>query len=500
MHCYEWELSSSTTTQVESSSHTEMFKLLQKWHSQITELDYIVEANNVVILDHAVDDDGDDGAFGSVYDLFAKMNEDDFNEEGDIGGDKKHGKRHSKKQSAMHIRKQSSGGIFRPTLSSFSDNHKNLRPPSAFLPIFQQSSNRMTGMMKRRESFGSLGTLSKSPFALTVNTKFAEEDDDDQLASFRFSPSPRTPRPRFSLGGGSIGGGSIGGGIPATPLSRVSSRGDVTDVAEDGEDEEDDDFVTWTVLVAGMRLLWTLDIRDAVFGVVGDLLHTIEMIKLLKKFNKMELKGRSLTTTSLERRSTAEMMDVGDGLILPVAARGFLENDPSGEYDSEEDDDEVPSSLMHLLLGRKESTASSIGNTEESDSIISPRVTIGDMASSGGHDLLGNETKRDSLEIPKMKKVPGSEKSFSAKEGSARHLSKDRRPSSTLSKRDLRHSIGEGRRRRSEVTTAHLNNTRPTTKNLLFVASLLALRSLLHQPTDFYQKYQLNKSPEEEQI
>lgn len=70
VHCYEWELSPSEASKdLKSSSDTEMFNLLQKWHSQITEMDYIVEANNVIILDHAVDDDDKGGTFGSVHEF-----------------------------------------------------------------------------------------------------------------------------------------------------------------------------------------------------------------------------------------------------------------------------------------------------------------------------------------------------------------------------------------------------------------------------------------------
>ena len=206
----------------------------------------------------------------------------------------------------------------------------------------------------------SMGTPSKSPFGPGLSTKFAEEDDDDHLASFRFSPSPRSPRPggsqRFSLGSA----------VPLPSLNHMSSIGDLTgDGTVDGEDEDEkeDEHVTWTVLVAGMRLLWTLDIRDAVFIVVGDLLHTIEMMKLLKKFQKRDTRARNNTLEGLGRGSTAEMIDVGDGFLLPLAARGFLENNGGDGFDSSEDDDEdeVPSSLMHLLLDRKESTASSVG-------------------------------------------------------------------------------------------------------------------------------------------
>jgi hypothetical protein len=117
-----------------------MFNLLQKWHSQITEMDYIVEANNVVILDHAVEDDGnpESGVFGSVHDMFAKWNEEEFNED---GGANKDGKKETKRRSRTHstptpLRKKAA---FRPTLSGFSENHKNLRPPASCLPVFQQS-------------------------------------------------------------------------------------------------------------------------------------------------------------------------------------------------------------------------------------------------------------------------------------------------------------------------------------------------------------------------
>lgn len=169
-----------------------------------------------------------------------------FEEEGD---GKKKGKRQSKTQStAVPVRQDTGDTGFRPTLSNFSDNHKNLRPPSVCLPIFQQSSNRMNSVMKKRESFGSLGTPSKSPFGPSHGTKFAEEDDDDHLASFRFSPSPRSPRPKYSLG-------SV---APPNPLTHVASMASIGEQSgapteDGGEDEMEDEFVTWTVLVAGMR-------------------------------------------------------------------------------------------------------------------------------------------------------------------------------------------------------------------------------------------------------
>ena len=54
---------------------------------------------------------------------------------------------------------------------------------------------------------------------------------------------------------------------------------------------------------------------------------------------------------------------------------------------------------------------------------------------------IDTKTSKDSLEIPKEKAAEGSKRNLSLTGGSARHLSKDRRPSSTLSRNDYRHSI-----------------------------------------------------------
>jgi hypothetical protein len=237
----------------------------------------------------------------------------------------------------------SDAAAFRPTFSNFRQNHDRLRPPDSFLPVFQQNS-------KRRQSESAeeaMKTFRRK--SLTPSKPVASPS-----SSAAASPVPVAVPPAFAR---NLTVNTVFEDVE----SQANGTGDGDD--DDDGDGDDDERVTWTVLVAGMRLLWTLDIRDAVFVVVGDFLHTLEMMKLQRRFNKRESaaaaaalqRSRTLSMGSSTSRtlSTAEMVDVGDGFMLPAGAENFFIEDS--------DEDEPPSALEHLLLDRRESTASSTG-------------------------------------------------------------------------------------------------------------------------------------------
>jgi len=308
--CYDW-VQRPEDDNGDDGDEREMFKLLQQWHSEITELEYLVEANSVVIMDHPLTAGGEEEA------AFSQWNEDNLESaEGATG---------------LKASSKSEDRTFRPTFSNFMQNHDKLRPPDACLPVFQQqSSKRKKDTLKRtptKQLFPQADSISPNMFK-GLSVAIPEDDDASTL----------------------------GWGGPENG---------------DDSDDEDEERVTWTVLVAGMRLLWTLDIRDAVFVVVGDLTHTLEMMKLQRKFNKKEMLGRTRSTSgggSVVSRAFGEevgagmgMVDQGDGFMLPKGAEQFFVDE------SDDEDDMPPSALEHLLLGRRESTASSVGGDAEDE-------------------------------------------------------------------------------------------------------------------------------------
>ena len=258
-----------------------IFGLLTKWHGRIEEEDHIVEATSVVILDHPVEGEG-----GGVEELFRerKAREEDYDDE--------------------EPKPKDGGEGYRPTLVGFHHNHKNLKPPPENLPLFsrnpksppQVSTPRRTraSPMKKRATIG----FSHSTLSLTHDTSISNLSAELDATS------------------------SSGGG--------------------DGADDEDDAFVTWTVLVRGMRLLWTIDIRDAVVLVVGDLLHTLELMSLQRKHEGGGLSTRSRNNSTIDDSTLGSdqgrtLVDFGDGLMLPAAAGIFM----TGTSDDDDDDEEV---------------------------------------------------------------------------------------------------------------------------------------------------------------
>ena len=337
-----------------------IFGLLTKWHGMITEEEHIVEAASVVILDHPVEGEG-----GGVEELFREKQAREEDDDDDERSKPKDG-----------------GEGYRPTLAGFISNHNNLKPPPENLPLFsrnpksppQVSSPRRTRLspQKKRATIG----FSHSTLSLTHDTSISNLSADLDAAS---------------------------------------------STAGDGPNDEDDAFVTWTVLVRGMRLLWTLDIRDAVVLVVGDLLHTLELMSLQRK-SERAASTRSRNNSALDDSTLGSdqgraLVDFGGGLMLPAAAGIFM----TGNSDDDDDDEEPESALTHLLLRRKESTASSaVSNDERRDSL--------------GSELGYKISRPDSLEIPPAPLNPiarnASSSSVMSKRASTSLLGMDLRQSS----------------------------------------------------------------------
>ncbi|GMH48247.1 hypothetical protein TrLO_g884 [Triparma laevis f. longispina] len=374
--CYEWEAPGKLPSG--GGGGGEIFTLLSKWHSQITELDYIVEANSLIILDHPLSQDSDESSttFSSVSELFMNWERKEVEEEEGVTN-------------------------WRPILNNFKANHKELRPPTSYIPIFQRSAQK--------------AKPNKDP-ATPSSPPRKQRTSPQKRATIGFAPPPLAHNASFS------------------ELSSAASARDLTEDL-DADIDEDESFVTWTVLVAGMRLLWTLDIRDAVMGIVGDLLHTLELMSLQKKFDTKVSRSR---TNTMERSNSvgsqvADLKDFGGGLMLHPSAGIFMgRNDSDLSSDS---DDEGPSYLNSLLrINRKDSTASSVMSMSEEDLVEEQRLEDG---------ILGIK-RPDSLEIPAPKPPP---RNVSTGAGSV-----SRRASSSLVGLDMRHSS----------TSNYLNALTPT--------------------------------------
>ena len=407
-HCYEWEISQEKRSPADGEDR-EMFKLLQGWHSKITELDYIVEANNVVVLDHVLDDDDakeGSGTGGAVEDLFACL--DVVKENGTL--DEEHAQPAEIKEGGGGKQSRSSDTEVHPSIFSFTKNHRDLKPPDACLPIFKKGGAKMMGsesqekekvLLRRRGSLGR--SPSKRRAMISVDTSFSTFGDGE------------SPNTRESL--------------DKTPRESL-------DAAPEAED--DDSERTWTVLVAGMKLLWTLNIRDAVLMVIGDLLHTIEMMKLMSNSSRKNgdaraelLKSRSAdSANNLVRKSTISRGEEDDTLASPSKHSKH-------------------SSLMHLLQNTRGDA--SFYDTDTT-SVFSPRSSIAgaQSISSNADDL----ERRDTL--------IGSPTASSV--GSGKH---NRPPSLTLMSQDAGVGGGFQAAQDSEIGSANSpsGGYRPTFRN-----------------------------------
>jgi len=205
VHCYEFDMLGEDKMKKDGRA---MFYLLQQWYSNISEFDYLVEANSVVILDHPF------SAETTIEELLAFW--------GTVAVDVVGTLNEKSKKTSF-----GGGNVGKPTFSSFKRNHDLLRPPDTNLPKYQQHTRR-----------ASLFTDSSSPLK-TLEKKRLNSNSSNANAN---------------------------------PNANANANA----ISEE---------VTWTVLVSGMRLLWTLDIRDAVYMLVGDLLHTLDAMKIQKKMD-----------------------------------------------------------------------------------------------------------------------------------------------------------------------------------------------------------------------
>ena len=115
---------------------------------------------------------------------------------------------------------------------------------------------------------------------------------------------------------------------------------DITRAYDVGKDDEivlerEERHTTWTVLVSGMKLLWTIDIRDAVVLLIRDFNMTIELMKLQLK---------------VSNRGHKKTFDVNRGVHQKYPTAILLQQkDDSNSTDNLFQYDEQKSSLLRLL-------------------------------------------------------------------------------------------------------------------------------------------------------
>jgi len=321
VHCYEFDvLDEDEYTEKIKQDGRAMFSLLQQWYRNISEFDYLVEANSVVILDNPFSSEttieeflaywsgaGDSDEVGSC----------DLDDEDDDDGGGGGVNRFDSPVFDESISPATDGSTEvpvsfqpKPIFGNFRQNHVMLRPPDKCLPIYQQS-NRRTSLLN----------LGKN---LPMNA-LKKLHHHNSMASL--SPSPKAaPSPK-----------AVATTVISTesPLQPIHHEGRGSSDGGNGERDDYDKFgrkklnsgnennfdqVTWTVLVAGMRLLWTLEIRDAVMLIVGDLLHTLDMMRIQKKMDQRTHRALSVTAnaaaTAEEQHNLVDRdneMDDGNG-------------------------------------------------------------------------------------------------------------------------------------------------------------------------------------------
>ena len=122
--------------------------------------------------------------------------------------------------------------------------------------------------------------------------------------------------------------------IPGDSSNFSPERGSTMPVT-DQESALEKEERTWTVLVSGMKLLWTIDIRDAVVLLVGDFMRTSELMKLQLKVSSRGSK----TAADVNKNVQGERHALG---------LGHCEEDSSAAENSIQLD-EPKSSLLRLL-------------------------------------------------------------------------------------------------------------------------------------------------------
>ncbi|GMI50828.1 hypothetical protein ScalyP_jg10203, partial [Parmales sp. scaly parma] len=120
VHCYEFDMLGEDKMKKDGRA---MFYLLQQWYSNISEFDYLVEANSVVILDHPF------SAETTIEELLAFW--------GTVAVDVVGTLNEKSKKTSF-----GGGNVGKPTFSSFKRNHDLLRPPDTNLPKYQQHTRR----------------------------------------------------------------------------------------------------------------------------------------------------------------------------------------------------------------------------------------------------------------------------------------------------------------------------------------------------------------------
>ena len=111
----------------------------------------------------------------------------------------------------------------------------------------------------------------------------------------------------------------------------------------------------WTVLVGGLKILWTLDIRDALLSLSQDLRLTLDYMKLSLRQTLPSTKGNNDTN---EGGAAAETNEARDNNMHTCYSSDFDSND---DVDDDYDDTDHQSSLGYLLK-EKSLPSSTVGS------------------------------------------------------------------------------------------------------------------------------------------
>ena len=144
-----------------------------------------------------------------------------------------------------------------------------------------------------------------------------------------------------------------------------------------------DNEAPWTVLVAGMKLLWTVDIRDSVMSIVKDVLFSINFMTVNSRGTPQLLDAQLLEDVKNERSADdhdddkhieTESTDIGvsDHSSIEIVAGETVEEACVLPIDSKPEEHAKPKSHLDYLLQRNKDSKrsmSSVGSPTRSPSI-----------------------------------------------------------------------------------------------------------------------------------
>lgn len=284
-----------------SSSSGTIFDILQKWSSEtISASDYIVEADNIVIMDTQISDD---------YLPPSSL-------------------RHFQSKREDSSSYQHTSNLLRPSLYDFRKNHLLLNPT-------------------------------------TANHHYNIIDNNKSEKDKKKKPSKHT----------------------ASVASKVEERHTSCDAGKNKK--------TWTVLVSCMKLLWTLEIRDVLYKLIGDqLLETINFMVVQLKED-----GSNPGDDSMEEEEDAGYSDK-KATSSTVTKTSFHIPDPNKEQLKEEEEETTPTTNLMYLLRR---TGSGVSYASDDDfrsirqnslsSTSSPSSTMTKPSPTSDHNKQKRKTK-----------------------------------------------------------------------------------------------------------